>query len=559
VPTAPDISDYAAPQQPPPLPTWGDPEAAGAVASSQAMQPFVSGFGQALGGDLYDIGKGIIDTTGGTLQRVLSGQLQPGTPEFNDAARQSAVTASGVGGAGSLIGAGEEGVVTGMARARRLRPFVRDEPLPALDTPPPAMGGNMPPESLNVTQPSQPGMRYYPSSEELAQRQTEQEAVDAQNRRYDPSQRRMAFTPEEQAIDQWVQTGRLPPGFQLRAAHPNSGVAFEAYRPPPAPLPYQQAGIDAVRNTPPQRPFHELTPAEQRAQQRAERELNGPPVDPAYAGRPTSYPGLPAETLNQMRERFHNTHGAPMGEHIEQAMADAVRHRLNGSPLDEAQALYRMQRDVELEHGGARPSMENIMRRIIQRRDAEARARETQQFQTRDAQMEQRQRDVGAMREVPEEQRGSRLRATAPVGKDFKLHRTEGHPGTSGPYHTHRFDVRTPNGQTHADLTVTQIPARNSREAQLAGLSHDDHIVHVDGFWGQHGDTGNVGALGPREIRNLYRQLKEHFPDTKGIEGFRVSGAREWSGGGSATAFRKWMNGGFIPWTDLDQEDGDAR
>lgn len=55
-------------------------------------------------------------------------------------------------------------------------------------------------------------------------------------------------------------------------------------------------------------------------------------------------------------------------------------------------------------------------------------------------------------------------------------------------------------------------------------ISPDGTSAHVN--WVGRARGGTVNVLGPRNMRGLARQLKEHFPDLESVSGFRISGIR---------------------------------
>lgn len=145
---------------------YSDPNAPGAPESVSPSMPsgyvnpnFWGAVGRgaaALGGDISDLAQGLwgmVKTPG----EFAEGQYQPGTPEAESAARNFALTF------GLPGGAPEESLSAGMRvrgrprslGGRRVAPI--DEPLPELDTPPPAPGGNRPPASVKRVSPSEGG------------------------------------------------------------------------------------------------------------------------------------------------------------------------------------------------------------------------------------------------------------------------------------------------------------------------------------------------------------------------------------------------------------------
>lgn len=146
---------------------YSDPNAPGAPESVTPSMPAsyvnpnlwgaVGRGAAALAGDFRDIGSALWQAGPGTIGDVWSGRLQPGTPEFNEAARNTAMTY------GLPGGAPEESLSAGMRvrgrpsslGGRRVDPV--DEPLPELATPPPAMGGNRPPKTVKRVSPQEGG------------------------------------------------------------------------------------------------------------------------------------------------------------------------------------------------------------------------------------------------------------------------------------------------------------------------------------------------------------------------------------------------------------------
>lgn len=104
----------------------------------------IEGAGAALGGDISDLAHSLWQSTGGTIGDVLSGQLQPGTPEFNAAAANTAGVVSTLSSPLAFGRAAEGGPEVGM-------PWRRPPP----ERPPPAAPA--PQAEPEIIPPGQPG------------------------------------------------------------------------------------------------------------------------------------------------------------------------------------------------------------------------------------------------------------------------------------------------------------------------------------------------------------------------------------------------------------------
>ena len=89
--------------------------------------------------------------------------------------------------------------------------------------------------------------------------------------------------------------------------------------------------------------------------------------------------------------------------------------------------------------------------------------------------------------------------------QQFELRHVEEAIGPSGEA-IHKFEIVSPDGKSAAELFIT--PEGNGRNLfvdDIAGVPH---------------------SIGPRALRNLLQQLKQHFPNAEILSGYRVSGAR---------------------------------
>jgi len=83
----------------------------------------------------------------------------------------------------------------------------------------------------------------------------------------------------------------------------------------------------------------------------------------------------------------------------------------------------------------------------------------------------------------------------------------------NGTIETMAYDVVGPDGKTIATLKATYFPA--GKEFKISD-------IEVVGF--KSGDSANV--LSPRQLRQLMREIRKHFPQAEWLTGFRVSGFR---------------------------------
>jgi hypothetical protein len=437
-----DISDYAAQS------AFGDLNLPGAPGGAG------SAWGTGIMRGLGDLGGYIYDATAGNTGRVLRGELQPGTPEFNAAGRDAASVAAGLGGASGLaFGAEEEGGAllgtagggSGLLPEERLQRYLRGYQQ--------AYGRVAPPDIQN-------NFRRMLGMEPL------------------PPQSPSALTPQ-----------------------------------------YEQGG--AV--SPPVRPFHELTPDAQRqqviweAQQRysamREAELRGEG---------------PAPVMSQiMEEEFQRRLGMSAPRPQLPSSAPPPTSGLAGE-LEQARSSHQ-----QLYGRDFTPSEESEMRRIIAiRRMREAQARglgtrvDPNEVRPPGAPVA-RPGDVqlpASMRWKPPEER-----AAPPLGK-VTVQEERGHGGD-----LRYFNFLDEQGNKLGEIYGYEKYSR----------LHGGTVFHVDMMKSGEG----AQSLGRQHIRDIRAQLKAAFPGTKGIEGFRISGARHYTGK-VGYAFQPWMGGVYIPFDD---------
>jgi hypothetical protein len=577
-PYQPDISQYAFQSS-----LGGDPGLVGTLPPN----PATSGFFRALGGDIYDMGRGMYEATAGNLGRMMTGEIQPGTPEAESAARQAAVAATGLGGAGSLmVGAGEAGpgVALGMARARRPIAYPNARYSPG-ETPPQELsgpqqlaqmradearrgiGGNQPPE------PMEPGGAISPGPPDVP---------------VTPAPQIHSNLTPQQAMDFWIDTGRLPEGWHVRYRGsqnitPNTSL-YEAYHAPNEPLP-EPGSIRAERmderlrymrewrRTDPQQRRLNLT-ARDRSDPRPPstpgevlppRSPNTSPGGDAYAGRPTNYPALSPQMLNAFRNGWETRYRMPMPLDIEQALAETQRTARHGSVLDEAMALHRMGQLSERYTGVPPIDLDSVVREVTGRRAyQEEQARNS--LQNRGAAQTGRQQDISRMREQGRTAGGRQI-ADQPHQRPQNLHRID---DRSSSREREYYMKDSENGRTTGRLSVRQESGRQAEriieQARRFGSGslfpdyNGEPIVYVN-WVGAMGSGGDVWSMGVKNMRRMLVQLKREFPDTYGVFGYRISGAREATeemGGPPTTGIGgiKWEGGPgglfFIPFSDAD-------
>lgn len=78
---------------------------------------------------------------------------------------------------------------------------------------------------------------------------------------------------------------------------------------------------------------------------------------------------------------------------------------------------------------------------------------------------------------------------------------------------TAKYDVLGPDGNKIADLNAAYFPA--TREFKI-------HMIQVVGV--EEGMSANV--LSPRQLRQLMREIRRHFPEAEVLSGYRISGFR---------------------------------
>jgi hypothetical protein len=147
--------------------------------------------------------------------------------------------------------------------------------------------------------------------------------------------------------------------------------------------------------------------------------------------------------------------------------------------------------------------------------------------------------------------------ATEPYTGRLTLDRT----GRDYSGNSHYFDINDADGKTRATIDVTRLEGVEAADI-IEGLSYQGQhypeyagqpVVYVNwvGAEGNHGI--DVGSLGHSQTRSMLVQLKRQFPDTFGIFGHRISGARR-DAGHTGLGGTKWGLGPgavLIPWNEL--------
>ncbi len=174
---------------------------------------------------------------------------------------------------------------------------------------------------------------------------------------------------------------------------------------------------------------------------------------------------------------------------VAKALHDHIRVRGNGLTLDETKNLPKVEMDEDLFQPPGPKAEEGSDQEIAQLR----------------ARLDGDTRTPAFQKEV--EQTVRTVEDSAGLGPATKLKRVS--QGTRQFANVHDFDFVDKDGKSVGDIQLTFDQAKKDL--------HVEYVRHDQG----------PQAFGPRAIRDIYRQLKEAFPEAKTISGTRVSGARE--------------------------------